>query len=353
MSASVLSSWDINQLLPVDALGVSLNGTAGDHHRFTINMQEKEMQAIENQLPDVTIEEPGQHPAPALLTSTNDENMIVARPIDHELFPAANGFALPLTHQGSTFGTFFLLTDTGQNEPIEVFSDKTLWAWFSDVLSSLFYNTWNHHQHIEKEQFFNLYETISSSLCYAGDLQELLTAIISIIVAEISSEEGSIMLYNDETNELEFFSAIGETGEGLIQCHFPADQGIAGKTLQDGTPIVVNDVTKCPYFYNKISDSTNNFPYQSILAAPIILGEEKVGVIEAINKIGKDGFDEKDKRMMVAISDEVGLAVKNARMFEYVVDSYCKIRRGEMSCKGCVRPLRSWTPCAKQLGLLM
>ena len=41
---------------------------------------------------------------------------------------------------------------------------------------------------------------------------------------------------------------------------------------------------------------------------------------------------------------EVGLAVKNARMFDYVVNAYCNLRKGEMSCKGCVRPLKSWTP---------
>ncbi len=83
----------------------------------------------------------------------------------------------------------------------------------------------------------------------------------------------------------------------------------------------------------------------------MIAGEEKVGVIEAINKVGEIGFSEQDKKTLMAIADEVGLAVKNARMFEYVVNSYCKIREGQMSCKGCVRPLKSWTPCARQLDL--
>ena len=129
------------------------------------------------------------------------------------------------------------------------------------------YNSRIHHQNQENERLFNLYESVSSSLCYAGDLQELLTTIISIIVSELPSEEGSILLFNDESNELEFFSAH-------------------------------------------------------------------------------------DKRILMGIADEVDLAVKNARVFDYVVNSYCKIRQGQMSCKGCVRPLKSWTPCARQLDLL-
>jgi hypothetical protein len=48
----------------------------------------------------------------------------------------------------------------------------------------------------------------------------------------------------------------------------------------------------------------------------------------------------------------VALAVKNAKLFDFVVDSYCKIRQGLNSCKGCKRPLKSWTPCVRQLELV-
>ncbi len=88
------------------------------------------------------------------------------------------------------------------------------------------------------------------------------------------------------------------------------------------------------------------------MAAPLISGEEVIGVIEAINKIGNDGFDQEDERMLLAIADEVALAVKNAKIFDYVVDSYCKIRQGLNSCKGCIRPLKSWTPCVRQLDMI-
>lgn len=83
-------------------------------------------------------------------------------------------------------------------------------------------------------------------------------------------------VFNDETNELEFFSAIGETGASLVQCRFPADKGIAGKALQEGLPVIVNDVQTCPYFFGNI-DNESGFVTKSILAAPVIAGEEKVG----------------------------------------------------------------------------
>jgi hypothetical protein len=45
------------------------------------------------------------------------------------------------------------------------------------------------------------------------------------------------------------------------------------------------------------------------------------------------------------MGEEIAFAIRNAEVFEYVVRSYCKRRQGETSCRGCDRPLWSWTPC--------
>jgi hypothetical protein len=44
---------------------------------------------------------------------------------------------------------------------------------------------------------------------------------------------------------------------------------------------------------------------------------------------------------------KTAFAIRNARVFEYVVNTYCKQRQGLGTCRGCQRPLRSWTPCVK------
>ena len=257
----------------------------------------------------------------------------------------ANGVALRLG--GNDFkGGLYVLTD---NQTAGLLTSNPLKTQkLTALMSSLIANACVHFQNSEKMRFFKLYETVSSALGYVGDLQELLTTIIGIVTMELPSEEGSVLLFDEKTNELEFFSAIGDTGFGLTKLRFPADKGIAGQALKAREPIVVNNVQTCPYFFGGIDDDAG-FKTSSILAAPLISGEECIGVIEAINKVGGDCFNQQDKRILMSIADEVALAVKNSRLFDYVVDSYCNIRRGEMSCKGCKRPLKSWTPCAKQL----
>jgi len=118
--------------------------------------------------------------------------------------------------------------------------------------------------------------------------------------------------------------------------------------LRDRTSLIVNDVQRCPDFYSSI-DVQHGFTTKSILSAPLISGDETVGIINAINKTGNRYFHKEDDQILSAIADEVALAVKHAKLFDYVVNCYCKIRQGRNSCEGCKRPLKSWTPCAMDL----
>jgi hypothetical protein len=257
------------------------------------------------------------------------------------------GIVIPLQTRDRSVGTLALFADS------DVFQDlktKPEGPPFVPLVSSLLENAFSHELKNNKIRMLNLYQTVSSSLAYIGDLQELLTTITGIVTSELLCEESSILLYDEGTNEFEFFTAFGETGMELVSKRFPADRGIAGRALRDTKTQVVNDVQSDPDFYGAI-DKEHDFQTKMIISAPLISGEEKVGVINAVNKIETKFFDKEDDQVISAIADEVALAVKNARLFEYVVDSYCKIRQGLNSCKDCKRPLKSWTPCVRQLEL--
>ncbi|MCG6982902.1 MAG: GAF domain-containing protein [Deltaproteobacteria bacterium] len=270
-------------------------------------------------------------------------------PVDLQRVPESEEtilVAVPLRAENSGLGTLALVSDSATIQSLTG-GESPLFS-FVPIISSILHNTICHQQDAERIRFLRLYQTVSSALGYVGDLQELLTTIVSIVTAELPSEEGSILLYDEEANEFEFYTAVGETGAELQTERFPADKGIAGRALREGKALIVNDPQNSPDFYGNI-DEEHGFKTESILAAPLISGDETVGVVEAINKIGDGGFSEEDKQLLSAIADEVALAIKNARLFDYVVDSYCKIRQGQPSCKGCKRPLKSWTPCVRQL----
>jgi GAF domain-containing protein len=116
---------------------------------------------------------------------------------------------------------------------------------------------------------------------------------------------------------------------------------------------IINDVQNDPRFFKKF-DQESGFVTRNMIAVPLTAAGEKMGVLEVLNKLEGD-FLEEDLLFLKSIAEEISFAIRNCRLFEVVVKSYCKIRQGDNSCRGCKRPLGSWTPCVKyreELGLL-
>jgi len=341
-----IRNW-IEQHYHMDGVGFFLRDIQSTRTYFyTEDLPEDIVQGLEENLPEFSqTKEAGND---VLLFGKKQGEIDFYSPHEHPESPKPMGLVFPLTIQDRSIGTLAIVAKSAKNQGL--ITQLSGLSSFIPLISYLLNNAISHEQKDKKIRMLNLYQTVSSSLAYITDLQELLTTIISIVSTALLCEECSVLLYHEENNEFEFFTAVGQTGIELVKERFPADKGIAGRTLRERIALVVNDAQRHPDFYSNI-DKKLAFKTKSILAVPLIAGNESVGVIEAINKFEEKIFDKEDDQILSAIADEVAMAVKNARLFDYVVNSYCKIRQGKNSCKGCKRPLKSWTPCAKHLGL--
>ena len=339
---SNITNW-LNQHYHLDGIGFFLKDAESTQaHFFTETVPKDVVHNLEDML--LKINQTEEMRKDVLFFAQKQGGLATFRSQEHSDSPETMGIVIPLGVLGRSVGTLALVADpaTIQNFSTETYDKLS----FIPIISGLLDNAISHELKDNKIRMLNLYQTVSSSLSYIGDLQELLTTIISIVTSELLCEECSVLLYDEENKEFEFFTAVGQTGMELVKERFPADKGIAGRALRNRTSQVVNDVQSDPDFYGNI-DKDHDFKTRSILAAPLISGDEPVGVINALNKIESKFFDKEDDQILSAIADEVAMAVKNARLFEYVVESYCKIKQGANSCKGCKRPLKTWTPCVK------
>jgi transcriptional regulator with GAF, ATPase, and Fis domain len=192
----------------------------------------------------------------------------------------------------------------------------------------------------------NTYLTVSSMLAQSMDLRELLEITLYCCMEAVSAEASSVLLLDDEKANFTFYQIEGPAKPVLAASTFPSDQGLAGSVLQSQQSEIVNDVSTDPRFYEKF-DSESGFQTRNLIAVPLVAGEEQVGVLEVLNKADGGPFTEEEHLLLVSIAEEIAFAIRNAKVFEYVVNTYCKQRQGQMSCKGCERPLGSWTPCVK------
>jgi transcriptional regulator with GAF, ATPase, and Fis domain len=192
----------------------------------------------------------------------------------------------------------------------------------------------------------NTYLTVSSMLAQSMDLHELLEIALYCCMEAVSAEASSVLLLDDEKANFTFYQIEGPAKPVLAASTFPSDQGLAGSVLQSQQSEIVNDVSTDPRFYEKF-DSESGFQTRNMIAVPLVAGEEQIGVLEVLNKSDGGPFTEEEHLLLISIAEEIAFAIRNAKVFEYVVNTYCKQRQGQMSCKGCERPLGSWTPCVK------
>jgi GAF domain-containing protein len=192
----------------------------------------------------------------------------------------------------------------------------------------------------------NTYLNVSSMVAQSLALKDVLEAVLSLSMDAVSAEAASVLILDHEKQNLRFYALEGAGKPVLPGVMFPADRGIAGAILQSLQPEVINDVQSDPRFYGKI-DETAQFVTRNMVVVPLVAGEEKIGVLEVLNKGEKRGFTEEDRQLLQFIAEEIAFAIRDAIIFEWVVNSYCKQRQGLDTCKGCKRPLGSWTPCAK------
>ncbi len=192
----------------------------------------------------------------------------------------------------------------------------------------------------------NTYQTVSSMLAQSLGLEELMEAILYCCMENISAEAASILLLDNDKQNFHFYQVEGPAKPVLMAATMPANKGLAGAVLQTQQPETINDAQHDPRLY-RVFDSKSSFETRNLIAVPLVAGDEKIGVLEVLNKTDGQPFTTDEQLMLMMIAEETAFAIRNARVFEYVVKSYCKQFQGLNTCRNCQRPLGSWTPCVK------
>ena len=146
-------------------------------------------------------------------------------------------------------------------------------------------------------------------------LPELLSVILETAKDLVKAVGTSLLLAERETGDLAFHTVRGQMRELIKGNRVPRGKGIAGIVAQTGKPLIINDAQNDPRFFSEI-DSKSSFVTQHILCVPMIVREELVGVIEAVNAVGRDGFDRQDLRLIQYLADQAAIAITNRRLMD-------------------------------------
>lgn len=162
----------------------------------------------------------------------------------------------------------------------------------------------------ELSYFINVGKALTSTL----DTGSILNIIMEKTSELVKAEAGSVLLLDDETNELYFELTEGEKKNDLKRFRLKVGEGIAGWVAQHGESIIVEDVATDPRFCNRIDDSLN-FRTRSILCVPLKSKGKILGVLEVINRIDGKPFGQKDLDLVLTLVDQASIAIENSLLY--------------------------------------
>jgi len=160
-----------------------------------------------------------------------------------------------------------------------------------------------------------LLKQIGETASSGNDLQQLFDQIIDSIVCSIEVEVASLMLLKED-GLLHIAAAYGLSETFVDSVRVAEGEGISGHVLVTGAPVLVSDIDQDGRFDSSIGGQ--RYKNQSLLSVPIFVRDMMVGVINVNNKKNGCPFDFEDQDLLVAIANQVALAMENFELIGHM-----------------------------------
>ncbi len=153
---------------------------------------------------------------------------------------------------------------------------------------------------------------MSQAFASSLDIGETLQNAVDQITHYMHAEAASLFLLENDDRELVCRACAGPVD--LVGLRLGADQGIVGRTTQDGTIEFIRDVRDHPDFARFV-DASTGFETRSILCAPLTVKGQRLGALEVLNKDSSDRlFEDSDQHLLQVLASSAALVIHNARM---------------------------------------
>ncbi|GAB4513143.1 MAG: hypothetical protein OHK0046_13630 [Anaerolineae bacterium] len=152
----------------------------------------------------------------------------------------------------------------------------------------------------------------------------VLNQVMDTVISLTGAERGYIVLKNRLTGELDEFrvargidqATLGARGDdpNARGSEFIVSKTIVNDVARTGEPVLTDNATNDPRYEGQ--QSIVGFALRSILAVPLKVRDEVIGVVYCDNRIMVGLFRENDRDILAAFANQAGVAIENARLFE-------------------------------------
>ena len=302
------------QIIPADDFQIILLGEEGDtlFRLFCVEMNER-LPHLENKNLSATVlleqEVINQHRAIRTIE--------YARECQTRNIPAARydiyaWMGVPLNSGAETFGSLSL----AKRDPSVIYTQEqqNLLQSIADLVAGAISKARLLDESQQRASQLSSLNDLSRQLTSMLNMENLLKYVLQSAVDILDCEAGSLLLVDEETEELVFRVVIGPVAGELLNHRMPMGTGLVGKAVKNRTPLIVNDVKEESEWSSR-NDQDTGFFTQSLLVIPMEAKEKAIGVLEVINKKDGSPFKRQDQQLLMAFTAQAAIALENARLY--------------------------------------
>jgi signal transduction histidine kinase len=145
------------------------------------------------------------------------------------------------------------------------------------------------------------------------DLESFLQTVISEATELTNSELSSILEYDADAEELRFLAMHWFQRDLLRPMGVPLDGSAAGWVYRRGQPLIIQDA-KMDQRHFKVVDRVTRHETHSLVAVPLIVRGDVVGVLEALNKKDNAHYTEEDLTILETLAALAAQAMQNVTL---------------------------------------
>lgn len=158
------------------------------------------------------------------------------------------------------------------------------------------------------------------------DVDQVLARLLQIATQIIGAEGSSVWLWDDAQPEWLICRAVFHPGttEALLNQRVKKGEGVAGWVGQTGRSTIVADTETDPHFTSQI-DAKSGFTTDSLIAVPLKLHGDVIGVLEVVNKTEGE-FTAHDLSISETLAATAAVALDNARLVETLQERMAELK---------------------------
>jgi Nif-specific regulatory protein len=160
----------------------------------------------------------------------------------------------------------------------------------------------------ELSALYEIAKTLGSSL----NVKETSQKAFEILHTLLDLNRGTLVLKSLDGDDFSIWAAYGLSEEEVVRGRYRVGEGVTGKVLATGQPMIVPDVGKEPLFLNRTRARGKNAAF---LAVPVSVQGELLGALSVDRIFAAEGYDD-DIRFLTVLASLIGQAAKLARSVE-------------------------------------